>query len=777
MSSNAALRLVAFGILLVAAHGAAAATIIVNVGGDDGAGCTLREAVASANTNTAVGGCPSGDPGRDRIIARTLVELTQSDIDITEDLDFGDILFVEAAPDHRVFRVRPDADVRFKEVDIVGGRAGYGGAIYVDGGASVTLRGGVVRGGHATVSGGAIFVAPGGTLTVPTFTQFDHNSAAGNGPNEGGGAIYARGATVRLLSAVFLDNEARRGAGGAVFALDASVEVGSVRFSSNRSLREGGAVALTGGSLEASGATLDGNRAGAVGGFGGALYVTGTASVLLRETAVTDNAAVSGGGLWLGGGVEAVVDGGAFSGNRALGGQRDPGGGAIYSDGADLLVKGGATFTRNRALLDDGTGGALFLDGGTTRLRDGVSFVLNRAAEGGGAVDVRGGVADLEGASFERNLVEDGVQNGALAASGVGGALRVSGPADVSVAASEFLQNRAPVRGGAVWASGSGALRLTETALIDNRATTGGGVYHERDGGEPLLVIERSLVAFNGATTTGGGVLARRVAVLVRNSTLYGNVARVGGGLAAVGAAVRFAGATVVRNRAVVAGGGLAVDPDGRPGRRVRLDGSVLAENVARRGADAVGQLRSGGYNVVGSTPDAATFPARPTDQVGVDPRLADALADNGGPTETVALAPGSPALEAGLPGLAVDQRGYVRDGAPDAGAFESGAVPPAAAPPPVAGLEAPPAPGLDVFPNPASGRATVRLAVEATQRVAVSVYDVTGRRALPLFDGVLEGGLEAQIPLEASRLAAGVYVVVAEGEAVRASTRLSVVR
>jgi hypothetical protein len=63
----------------------------------------------------------------------------------------------------------------------------------------------------------------------------------------------------------------------------------------------------------------------------------------------------------------------------------------------------------------------------------------------------------------------------------------------------------------------------------------------------------------------------------------------------------------------------------------------------------------------------------------GMDPMLGP-LADNGGPTETQALAPGSPAIDAGKPGPAdgrgthcppTDQRGVPRMGRCDLGAYE----------------------------------------------------------------------------------------------------------
>ena len=84
---------------------------------------------------------------------------------------------------------------------------------------------------------------------------------------------------------------------------------------------------------------------------------------------------------------------------------------------------------------------------------------------------------------------------------------------------------------------------------------------------------------------------------------------------------------------------------------------------------------------MVGAVDDDCAFTTGPADITGtpaapVDARLRP-LGANGGPTETVPLLPGSPALDrtpAGTcPPLAVDQRGITRPQGPacDAGAYE----------------------------------------------------------------------------------------------------------
>jgi hypothetical protein len=135
-------------------------------------------------------------------------------------------------------------------------------------------------------------------------------------------------------------------------------------------------------------------------------------------------------------------------------------------------------------------------------------------------------------------------------------------------------------------------------------------------------------------------------------------------------------------------GGGIRVGPGG-----VTLENTIIANNTAANGAgdttgaptpgpNVDGAVTSNGHNLLGIATEATGFPG-PGDQTGADPMLA-ALADNGGPTQTMALTPGSPAIDAGVAaGAAFDQRGRPRtyddpgvanaatSDATDVGAFE----------------------------------------------------------------------------------------------------------
>ncbi len=98
--------------------------------------------------------------------------------------------------------------------------------------------------------------------------------------------------------------------------------------------------------------------------------------------------------------------------------------------------------------------------------------------------------------------------------------------------------------------------------------------------------------------------------------------------------------------------------------------------------SDVSGTFTSNGYNLIGNSTGSTGFDETIGDIVGtsdnpIDPRLAP-LDFNGGPTQTFALRPDSPAIDAGDPTVLLsdpttDQRGLPRvsNGRADIGAFE----------------------------------------------------------------------------------------------------------
>ena len=161
----------------------------------------------------------------------------------------------------------------------------------------------------------------------------------------------------------------------------------------------------------------------------------------------------------------------------------------------------------------------------------------------------------------------------------------------------------------------------------------------------------------------------------INNSTITGNTAStLGGGVFNQGQTV-LVGDTLAGNQ-TTAGNGGNIGITSNSGTVTTLtDTIVTAGSATSAGPNCFGAIVSGGDNLE-STPDQCGPPAT-GDQVGVNPLLGP-LGNNGGPTDTMALPLGSPAVGHGACAAAlnmVDQRGLPRPGAGetacDTGAYE----------------------------------------------------------------------------------------------------------
>jgi hypothetical protein len=248
----------------------------------------------------------------------------------------------------------------------------------------------------------------------------------------------------------------------------------------------------------------------------------------------------------------------------------------------------------------------------------------------------------------------------------------------------------------------AGVLTLTDCTISDNFTGSdfggilgGGGVMNDHG----TMTITGCTIRNNSAsqygltvTAEGGGILNDSGSLIITNSTISGNTCSAfspeplfggsayGGGISN-GGNLQITSSTIAHNSASgdgAFGGGIYGT------RPTRTDSSIIALNSASTGPDftGAGGLQSTGYNIVGNNADAV-INSQPTDQIGtpatpIDPLLGP-LTDNGGPTLTHALQPGSPAINRGDPAApSQDQRGYGRLGVPDVGAFEFNGVPPA---------------------------------------------------------------------------------------------------
>jgi len=257
-----------------------------------------------------------------------------------------------------------------------------------------------------------------------------------------------------------------------------------------------------------------------------------------------------------------------------------------------------------------------------------------------------------------------------------------------------------------------GTLTITNSTISNNSAQFGGGIAQQG-----VLVIMNSTISGNIATSGGGGIFTTSGLVKITNSTISGNTAAVmGGGINVyAGSLTIITNSTISGNAAgtVFAGGstgsGSAIMNFGvttitnstitgntNEGINNNTGGTLSLKNtiVAKQGfgadcTNAGGTILTLLNNVVGSGNCGVVPTPNP---------LLGPLQNNGGPTLTHALLPGSPAIDAGdaatcatIPVNGLDQRGIARpQGAGcDIGAFELEVAPPPSppSPPPIVTL------------------------------------------------------------------------------------------
>ncbi len=296
------------------------------------------------------------------------------------------------------------------------------------------------------------------------------------------------------------------------------------------------------------------------------------------------------------------------------------------------------------------------------------------------------GATIIDAAGIDRVLTADGVvviqgvtiANGAT--TGLGGGIYNNGTLtleDISV-----IGNVANA-GGGIYNFGTLHLRRAVVAsnqTVDNPSGTnpeGGGIRSNYGD----VTIEESTISGNkvtsesGGSRSGGGISVTGNALSITNSTISGNTARLGAGLDNVNGDVTLTNVTIVGNSAERGGGILNFVCD-TCSASLNVVNIIIADNSPEDcdGTPAV----SLGHNL---DSDGSCQLSGPGDIANAGNVLGP-LADNGGPTPTHALLPGSPALDSGDDAQcpAVDQRGLPRprdgdgDGTPrcDIGAFEA---------------------------------------------------------------------------------------------------------
>ena len=454
---------------------------------------------------------------------------------------------------------------------------GNGGGIHVTGIANVHLIGGNVNGNQAPNEGGGLWNQKGSTMDIE-YTWVINNDAYGNKAQAGGAGIYNNGGDLNIYQQARIVGNRARGAsasGGGILSVDGNIIITDALVYENRANRAGGAIELIEGVLEVTNSKIYDNYFGDAPkpGNGGALHVTGSATVTFNGGSVYNNIAPNeGGALWNGSGI-MTINGTTISNNTAAGSTiADPleikGGGAIFAnDNGTLIINEGTLIDGNFATGAGGSGGGILMATNSTLKIMGsadapVTLSNNAANRAGGAIEdwsLNTSVSMLDYVNFKGNSAGVDIPDfTATATPGNGGAIHITGPGSMNINDASATGNMAAAEGGAFWNSAA-TMTIYDSNFDSNMAsgadaTNGGGALFNNGG---TLNVWNSSITNNeakGASGSGGGIQnVDGGSLTVNNTIIAANMAmRAGGGIednsaAGVGS-VRLSEVTLAEN-------------------------------------------------------------------------------------------------------------------------------------------------------------------------------------------------------------------------------------
>jgi CSLREA domain-containing protein len=394
---------------------------------------------------------------------------------------------------------------------------------------------------------------------------------------------------------------------------------------------------------------------------GGGLYLEGAGHLQLSDVIVEGNTGQNGGGIYANfssSGGSITMDNVSVRANTAIAGGVGAGGGLfayLPSNLSQAVIRDSKVYSNTA----DGTGGGLFVDGNNS-----VQWSVQRSEIYSNTAASGGGIGNF----VPLSLSDSRLHNNSVTFDG--GAIEAESPLVIS--RTTFDANSAKRFGGAIFSlqTGGNALypefaHIVQSTLSGNSAQYGGGIYH--DG----FIVKNSLLTLINSTLSGNSVF--------RPVGATGSAD--GGGLYVYGGQAQLLNATVAGNRVQLR------LPPSYPGIGAGLyitasatfsgQNSLIANNTRGNGIilDAEDDCFSSGtvgtlaYALILTTTNCFVTGPQGGLIIGQDPLLGP-LRDNGGATQTHALLPGSPAIDAGAPAgctddlgaaLTADQRGVAR--------------------------------------------------------------------------------------------------------------------
>lgn len=357
----------------------------------------------------------------------------------------------------------------------------------------------------------------------------------------------------------------------------------------------------------------------------------------------------------------------------------DPLSAGITVDISGVTIRGGRAVTMGGGIRNAGT--LVIAD---SAISNNKAEATDELALGGGIGTGAGSVTTVSSCRVHDNAAIGDGESGTGAGGGLG---TFQGELSVSSSTIDGNDAQGPLGGGA----GGGVAVFSGTFLLDGStvqrnetsaafSALGAGIEIDCSVFGPCgsVSVTASTIAQNEAfslgSAGGGGVNVSGGSLVLANSTLTQNIAsglvapttsipRPGGGLYLDGAAATIANVTFETNTFVIPG-----SPElDSTGIHVDETSTATFRNTIVSDSCSIGGAVDAAAHNVEHPGDTCAFSG--TDLIGVDPLLGP-LADNGGPTETLALLAGSPAIDGADPAApgsggdacdVVDQRGVAR--------------------------------------------------------------------------------------------------------------------
>jgi hypothetical protein len=330
---------------------------------------------------------------------------------------------------------------------------------------------------------------------------------------------------------------------------------------------------------------------------------------------------------------------------------------ASNNPGPDSITLPAGTYTLSIPGAEEGAGATGDLN---------VNDALTLAGAASGTTIIDGGGVDrvfFVGQSGHLNLSGVTIRGGQPIYNG-GGILNVG---TLTISDSVVRDNAADSGGGIASGASSGHLVMNRTTIRDNSSGAGGGLFLADAGSE--ATITNSTISQNTATTYSGGIhIQSGTDVTLTNVTITDNSSPPPTAMTVTAdAQAMLTNVTVADNVSTTQFPGAIANY-----ASVSLQNTIVQDAGSNCYGD--GTFQSLGHNISG---DGTCHLTAPGDQPLTDALLGP-LADNGGPTETLALLAGSPAISGGDDAACpfMDQRGFGRVGTCDIGAFEFGGSP-----------------------------------------------------------------------------------------------------